>query len=1137
MSIAQHLSSDFPSLVRSRGADYFQQKAVKIQNGDDWGVEAIVKGTRKYNVFIDREDDLVIVNCSCPYFESDGACKHIWATILESDERGHLKGDGRNIPSGLVEERDDDEDFDPRYYDDEYDDEDDEDDEDEDLADDSLPAKIFQFFTPTSQKESRMPSWKDQLASLGRPPRPDLSGSRDQWPPNRRIVYIIDVHSTLQSQNLVLDTLIQERKQDGEWSKPRKQRIPRWQIVEMPEPLDRQIFAMLTGSREQIDYGYSNYNTQNLYDTVPYRYQLSSPLPQIIVPLIAQSGRCYLKPDTRKDELTEANWDSGEAWKFSVQVRRDDEKPDRYKVTGTLHRGEEQLDFAKPVLMLQGGLVFTGENIALLDEGKAFHWVSILRRVGSLDIPEKQIGEFLSQALSEPHPPRIDLPEELRYQEINTTPQPRLTFKTQKQNNRLRARLSFNYTPGSHSQILDYDDPRRGVYNLEARSYLLRDIDAESEAKNKLIEVGLKFSPPNYYEKLWGWEVAPTKLPGVVRKLIAEGWHIEAEGKTFRNPGEIKVHVSSGIDWFELHGSVDFAGTAAKLPELLAALKRGDNMVKLDDGAYGILPEEWMKKYGLFAGLGEAHEDHLRFKKTQVGVLNALLAAQPEADIDETFARARDELKRFEGIKSAESPEGFTGQLRPYQKDGLGWIHFLRQFGFGGCLADDMGLGKTIQVLALLESRRQLREQNIGKDSGKRNGEIIGSQPPSLAVVPKSLVFNWKQEAARFTPGLRVLDHTGQFRQKEGTNFEDYDLIITTYGTLRNDAVVFKDLQFDYIILDEAQVIKNADTASAKAARLLRGDNRLALSGTPVENHLGELWSLFEFLNPGMLGAASVFKLAGGAARNPDEETRKLLAQSLRPFILRRTKEQVAKDLPQKQEQTIFCELEPKQRKLYNELREHYRNSLLKRIENEGIAKSKMHVLEALLRLRQAACHPGLIDKKRIKEPSAKLDMLYPQLVELFEEGHKVLVFSQFTSFLSILREHLDKEQITYEYLDGQTRDRQAHVERFQNDPGCKLFLISLKAGGLGLNLTAAEYVYLLDPWWNPAVEAQAIDRAHRIGQSKRVFAYRIIARDTVEEKVLQLQNTKRDLADAIINADNSLIRDLGRDDLELLLS
>ena len=346
-----------------------------------------------------------------------------------------------------------------------------------------------------------------------------------------------------------------------------------------------------------------------------------------------------------------------------------------------------------------------------------------------------------------------------------------------------------------------------------------------------------------------------------------------------------------------------------------------------------------------------------------------------------------------------------------------------------------------------------------------------------------------------------------------------------------------KDHAFDYVVLDEAQAIKNASTASAKAVRLLKGRNRLALSGTPVENHLGELWSLFEFLNPGMLGEARVLKMAGGLSRNPSEEARQLLAQALRPFILRRTKKQVAKELPEKTEQTIFCELEATQRKQYDELKRHYRESLLQRVAKQGMGRSKMHVLEALLRLRQAACHPALIDSSRSAEPSAKLEVLMEQLTEVLEEGHKALVFSQFTSMLAIVRLRLDAAGIVYEYLDGSTTDRQARVERFQTDEKCGLFLISLKAGGLGLNLTAAEYVFLLDPWWNPAVEAQAVDRAHRIGQSRPVFAYRLIAKDTVEEKVLELQKSKRDLADAILGEDNSLIRDLGREDLELLLS
>jgi SNF2 family DNA or RNA helicase len=715
--------------------------------------------------------------------------------------------------------------------------------------------------------------------------------------------------------------------------------------------------------------------------------------------------------------------------------------------------------------------------------------------------------------------PPLDLLPEFQYEEAKPAPRPRLCIKKGRSSwNRewLQADLSFDYD----GVPVAGDDAARHVYQAERKRLIHRDTDAEAAAHAQLRQVGFR-ARVDYFDRQPRLELTPKHLPKAVRALIDAGWHVEAEGKLYRQAGDFHIEVNSGIDWFELHGSVQFGNQSASLPKLLAALRRGDNLVQLDDGTFGMLPEAWLKKYGLLAGLGKTEDDHLRFARTQVGVLDALLAAQPDAKCDSTFRKARDELRKFAGVAPLDPPAEFVGKLRDYQREGLGWLSFLPRFGFGGCLADDMGLGKTVQVLALLAGRHGAKD---------RSG-------PSLVVVPRSLVFNWKQEAARFTPNLRVLDHTGLERLKPGEHFQDYDLILTTYGTLRRDVVEFKDLTFDYCILDESQAIKNASTQSAKAVRLLNARHRLALSGTPVENHLGELWSLFEFLNPGMLGQASVFKLSGAGARKPEPETRDLLARALRPFLLRRTKQQVAKDLPQKTEQTLYCDLEAEQRKQYDELRAYYQQSLLDKVRREGINKAKIQILEALLRLRQAACHPGLIDKRQLESPSAKLDMLLPQLAEVFEEGHKALVFSQFTSLLAIVRKNLDQEKIPYEYLDGKTRDRAARVEHFQGNADCKLFLISLKAGGLGLNLTAAEYVFLLDPWWNPAVEAQAIDRAHRIGQEKPVFAYRLIARDTVEEKVLQLQNTKRALADAIITADNSLIAKLGREDLELLLS
>jgi SNF2 family DNA or RNA helicase len=429
-----------------------------------------------------------------------------------------------------------------------------------------------------------------------------------------------------------------------------------------------------------------------------------------------------------------------------------------------------------------------------------------------------------------------------------------------------------------------------------------------------------------------------------------------------------------------------------------------------------------------------------------------------------------------------------------------------------------MGLGKTVMVLAWLDRLRAQREL----------------QGPSLVVVPRSVLFNWIEEAARFSPRLRVLDFSGAGRSVG--HVAAHHVVLTTYGTLRRDVLLLKDVTFDYAVLDEAQAIKNAGTAAAKAARLVRATHRLALSGTPIENHLGELWSLFEFLNPGLLGSSSAFARHGAAAARRDPQALEVLARGVRPFILRRTKAQVAPELPPRTELTIRCELQRSQRELYDELRDHYRATLLTRIAREGLQKSKMHVLEALLRLRQAACHPGLVDPRRAGEPSAKFDALVPQLAEVLDERHKCLVFSQFTSLLALLKTRLDAEGMRYEYLDGRTRDRQAPVARFQEDPESRLFLISLKAGGLGLNLTAAEYVFLLDPWWNPAVEAQAIDRAHRIGQARHVFAYRLLAAGTVEDKIVELQATKRDLADAIVRADEGLLRSLSRDDLEILL-
>ena len=523
-------------------------------------------------------------------------------------------------------------------------------------------------------------------------------------------------------------------------------------------------------------------------------------------------------------------------------------------------------------------------------------------------------------------------------------------------------------------------------------------------------------------------------------------------------------------------------------------------------------------------------KDGLRFHRSQIGFLDLLLAEMPGVAQDQVFSRAREAVRSFQGVTPRSAPISFRGTLRDYQKEGLGWFDFLEQFGFGGCLADDMGLGKTVQVLALLALRSADPEK-------RHSAEAEAVSTPSLVVAPRSIVFNWLDEAARFTPHLRWRDHTGMARGQDARAFSECDVVITTYGTLRRDAQLFAGASFDVIILDEAQAIKNANTQSAKAVRLLKGRRRLALSGTPIENHLGEVWSLFEFLNPGMLGTAPAFRQVLKQRSSPDSRTVDTLSRALRPFILRRTKQQVARELPDRTEQTLHCEMKGEQKRLYEELRDYYRAALTSRIAQHGVGRSQIQILEGLLRLRQAACHPGLIDRARAGDTSAKIEALLPHLEEILAEGHKALVFSQFTSFLAILRRRLDATHTTYAYLDGRTRNRAQAVERFQTDPSCPLFLISLKAGGLGLNLTAAEYVYLLDPWWNPAVEAQAIDRTHRIGQTRAVFAYRLVTRGTVEERILEIQAGKRELANSILRADDRSSGRITREDLELLLS
>jgi hypothetical protein len=1083
MSLAGKLAFQVDRGVQLRGSHLFQNGAVQVTAVEPEHVHATVMGDsgNPYEVCIQFFNQELLVSCECQYFRDRGACKHIWAVILEADRRSALPMAAAQRRLGMLETRPDQQAENPGLV----------------QTRRSAPPRTFVPPPPAP------PAWQTELTAI----QSDLgsaSGRSPGWPSQFELIYIVDKAAS-GTGGIVLEVRMRTRKKTGEWSAPKEFKLAAGQTELLPDPEDAQLLTMLIGGVEVYSYNYAGAIGSNLRKALP------GPLALSLLPRMAATGRLFATEHSGySSDLQPLAWDNGDPWHLWLDVRQDDR--DQWQITGSLRRGEESMDLAEPDVLLPTGLLLARGKLARFDHAGAFGWVSQLRRLKAIRFADRERDAALAKLLDSPVLPSMDVDEPLRFAERHVTPRLglRITEKRDWNGTHFEGVLLFDYGRG----FVEEQAASRGLWSAEERVYIVRDAEAENRARNTLLAAGLR--PEGFAQS---WRFVPRILPRVVRELVAAGWHVEAEGKTFRQPGRARVEVSSGIDWFDLHAEVDYGGVTASLPQLLSALRRGDTMVRLGDGSFGLLPEEWLARFAPLAslGTGEHGEEHLRFRPNQAGLLDALLAAQPEVSVDEAFERVRDRLRNFGGIQAADQPAGFVGELRGYQREGLGWMEFLREFGFGGCLADDMGVGKTAQVLALLEDRRT---------EGKG---------PSLVIAPKSLVFNWREEAARFTPQLRVLEHTGTDRDL--ARFGEFDLILTTYGTALRDVAQLAEFQFDYVVLDEAQAIKNAATASAKAVRLLRANHRLALSGTPIENHLGELWSLFEFLNPGMLGEARVLKMSGGLARNPGEESRRLLAHALRPFILRRTKQQVARELPEKTEQTVLCELEPEERRQYDDLRRHYRDSLLERVERQGMGKSKMHVLEALLRLRQAACHPGLLDPALAEKSSSKLETLLERLDELREEGHKALVFSQFTSLLAIVRRHLDEAGVRYAYLDGATRDRQERVDEFQNDAACELFLISLKAGGLGLNLTAAEYVFLLDPWWNPAVEAQAVDRAHRIGQTRPVFAYRLIAKGTVEEKVLELQKSKRDLADAIVSQDNSLIRDLKREDLELLLS
>ncbi|MCI0660478.1 MAG: DEAD/DEAH box helicase, partial [Acidobacteria bacterium] len=769
--------------------------------------------------------------------------------------------------------------------------------------------------------------------------------------------------------------------------------------------------------------------------------------------------------------------------------------------------------------------------------------LDLLSRHARVIIPSEALGEFYQlhfPVLAEAFDVHADgMIETL----VGVAPQPRVYLT--EQDRELRVLLRFAYD--SLECVAVRNPPPQGYVRDPERDVVVkieRQVEVEKEWWQRLgkDEFSLKCGNTGgrttadtflLRAKVHPFDFLKDKVP----KLAEAGVEIYGEadlelGRINRARPTISFGISSGIDWFDLKAVIHFGELEVSLAEVRKALRKQERFIKLADGSVGEIPREWLEKYKYLFGLSETTEDGLRLARHHVTLLDQLLAENELVTTDKPFEEARAWLKNFEGIRQQSLPRGFQGELRLYQKAGFDWLHFLRESRFGGCLADDMGTGKTIQALCFLQS---IKETYQSRNKGKRRKE---SRAAHLLVVPRSLVTNWEREAEKFTPNLKLLNFASVERAANVREFANYDVVLTTYGILLREIERLMEYEFDTVILDEAQAIKNPVSESAKAARLLKSRHRLTLTGTPVENNTLELWSQFAFLNPGLLGTIDYFRedFSGQIERQNDERATRTLRRLVYPFILRRTKDQVARDLPPRSEKVLWGEMKPEQRRLYNLTRDEYRARILRLIEDKGIKDARFRVLEGLLRLRQICNHPRLIDRS-YSGASAKLGTLIETLETLQAEGHKALIFSQFVQMLKLIETELMKMKIKYAYLDGSTVNRQARVDAFQRDDRIRVFLISLKAGGVGLNLTAADYVIHIDPWWNPAVEMQATDRAHRIGQDKPVFVYKLMMRDSVEEKILQLQERKRSLVQQLVTTEAGLFKSLTADDIAALFS
>ena len=1107
MSLESATSRAFTTATRELGKKIHKSRNVELVETDQF-TQALfyVTGTRPYRVNLDytQSKNQLEIRCTCPHYADGFLCKHSWAAILSANQSGLLPAAGAHEKVLVAHEHE---------------------------LEDALQAEELQTLpgfvagTPSEDKQKTLDvlgskastpksAWRKVIDSAeekvvalgfqGNPTRTRLNRSAPH--------FALDLQKLKRDGKISLQFLFRDQLKDGGSGPMRSAEISQDSIATFADPADQQLLWTVFGpARLEGPYsGYTSYSRGSTNAVLPAS-RASAVLNQI-----SQAKRLWAVIDWKDYRArwepisTESYSFSEDRWSVQLKLSR---LGDSYSLTSMLTDGK-LVRRPQEILASLDELIFFADFVAPSSLSNSKTWLEVFKNQIALTIPADELDGFLEFYYDGQAQTALELPDDVKFEERGDfAPDARLTFSNVLNTKTVRARLDMKYD----DLYISASSPQKSLVDVPARRILNRDITQELKFIEEFWSIGGGTIKDDRTADPASRVLREQDFFTAVEKGIAFGWEVVANQRAIRRPKDFAMSVSSGVDWFDLNADFNFDGITEKLPYLLKSLKSGERLLPLGDGTFGLLPMEWFEKFGPIAEMARATEDGLRLSKVQMLFLGESLEEHFKLRPDQKFNSLKTLMDDFRKAKPVNPGPGFKGVLRAYQNDGLSWLSTLAKHEIGGVLADDMGLGKTIQVLALLESARK---ESTAKE-----------RRPSLIVAPKSLVFNWMKEAEKFTPSLTILDHTGTGRHFNFEDFGKYDVVITTYQTLRIDIEAFKRESFNFFILDEAHFIKNPEAQASLACRLITAKKKIALSGTPVENSLSDIFSILAVVNPGLVSDVQSQKWA----KTTEPEKLKTLARALRPFILRRTKEEVLKDLPEKSEQILYCDLSAQERRKYNELKAYYWSNLSGRLKEKGLARSKIEILEALLRLRQASCHQGLLDPKLSTKSSAKFELLLEQIESVIADGHKALIFSQFTTLLGLLSTQLKKRKIKFEYLDGKTSNRSERVENFQTDDSIKLFLLSLKAGGVGLNLTAADYVFVLDPWWNPAAEAQAVDRAHRIGQTKKVFAYKLIARGTVEEKILELQNAKKSLANAIISGDESLLKALSMDDLKAL--